>query len=445
MPANHANRRTGGLGSLKAAQPNHQVKREFVKDEGGLFMSKGTVKSELVSDQDGSEEDQDDEEEEEEDSEDHGDKDELDDEIQERIDDFECPYDSSIELLPSYPAFHPAFKQVEHDYVNIIGKAVNQLQKAKYRDAETVRLAEEGLAIKEIKYALGTKVALIGNSGVGKSSVINSLFDTPKLASEGSSGSSCTHVVTEIRRTLPNQNQPFAADITFFDEAVRRLILQKHLGNYYRYFLESQEGLDRTTIDDNKTLAMTALETFRALFCDLDEFHNDICAKTFLSALTSEKDEQVLPQLYDWTDLLLSSLHADSGTVFLQASTVEDLADLVEPFTRTPPALDEETSPPAPWPLVQIVKLGVQSAFAKTGLIVADLPGLSDTNTNRVRATQRYQRECSFACVVAPISRVLTDNLVEGWLQDAFERWGSNKALICTYTDVSGGVPKHEL
>jgi len=252
---------------------------------------------------------------------------------------------------------------------------------------------------------------------------------------------------------------PFAAEITFFDEAVRRLILQKHLENYYRYFLESQEGLDRATMDDSKTLAMTALETFKALFCDLSEFQDDVCAKNYLSTLTSENDERILLKLYEWTDLLLCSFRADSGIVFREASTVEELADKVEPFTRTPCALEEESSVPAPWPLVQIVKwvvsltyvcrealiftrLGVQSAFVKTGLVIADLPGLSDTNTNRVRATQRYRRECSFACVVAPISRVLTDNLVEGWLQEAFERWGSNKALICTHTDVSCRVPR---
>ncbi len=167
MPANHASRRTDGLESLKAAQINRHAKREFVEDEGGLSMSKGTVKIELEPDLAEGKDDEDSEDEEEDDSGDDDDKHELDDEIQERIDDFDCPYDSSIEGLPSHPAFHPDFKQAEHDCVDIIGKAVNHLQNAKYGDAETLRLAEEGLSIKDIKYALGTKVAMIGNSGVG--------------------------------------------------------------------------------------------------------------------------------------------------------------------------------------------------------------------------------------------------------------------------------------
>ena len=40
---------------------------------------------------------------------------------------------------------------------------------------------------------------------------------------------------------------------------------------------------------------------------------------------------------------------------------------------------------------------------------------------------------------------MLTDNLVDKWLEDAYERWGSNKALICTYTDVGWHLLWQEL
>lgn len=162
--------------------------------------------------------------------------------------------------------------------------------------------------------------------------------------------------MTEIRKALPGQKKPFAAEIILFDEAVRRSIIQKHVENYYRYFVESQEGLDRSTVDDNKNLAMTALETFRALFCDRDEFHDDQSAKTFLKTLKSGTDEQILLKLHGWTDTLLSMVHAENGIVYRDAYKIEDLAEQIEPFTRTPCVLNEDSSEPAPWPLVQIVR-----------------------------------------------------------------------------------------
>ena len=162
--------------------------------------------------------------------------------------------------------------------------------------------------------------------------------------------------MTEFRKPLPGQKKPFAAEITFFDEGQQRVMLQKQLADYYRYFLETQEGLERATIDENKNLAMTALETFRALFCDVDQFRDDISAKAFLSSMTSEKDETVLQKLCDWRELLLESLHLENGIVTLDADQVEDLTEKVEPFTKTPPDLAEDISAPAAWPLVQMVK-----------------------------------------------------------------------------------------
>lgn len=176
------------------------------------------------------------------------------------------------------------------------------------------------------------------------------------LVYQGSTGSSCTNVVTEIRKALPGQRKPFAAEILLFDEAERRSIIQKHVENYYQYFVESQEDLDRALVDNNKLHAMTALETFRALFCDRDEFLDDRCATAFLKNLKSGKDKQVLLKLHGWTDTLLSTLHAENGIVCRDAHTMEELSEQIEPFTRTPCVLNEDSSAPAPWPLVRIVR-----------------------------------------------------------------------------------------
>lgn len=142
-----------------------RLKREFVEDEDSLFLSKDKVKNEPVPSDSQGDEGEGSEEEQSEDDEDHLHA--LDEQIQERLEGFDCPYDPTTEALPSHPAFHTGFTQVEHEYADIIQKAVDHLQSAKYQNTETARLAVMGSSIKDIKYSSGTKVALIGNSGVG--------------------------------------------------------------------------------------------------------------------------------------------------------------------------------------------------------------------------------------------------------------------------------------
>ena len=187
------------MGPPRAVGGKRSIKREYPEEEDTLFLSNEMIKREESPGESGDEEGE--EEDSEEDSEGDSDEQDLGEQIQEIIDGFDIPYDSSAEKLPSLPAFHPDFTQAELEYVEIVKKALNVVQNAKYQDEETVRLAQQGLSIKDIKYPLGTRIALIGNSGVGKqfsgrysagnkltflgkSSVINSLFDTPKLASE---------------------------------------------------------------------------------------------------------------------------------------------------------------------------------------------------------------------------------------------------------------------
>lgn len=99
----------------------------------------------------------------------------------------------------------------------------------------------------------------------------------------------------------------------------------------------------------------------------------------------------------------------------------------------------------------------MRSKLLERGLIIADLPGLipdafvwalsprltfillglSDVNKTRTRVTQRYIRQCSYVVLVAPIGRVITDNLVQKRLVEGFHTHGTRKMLVCTWIDVS--------
>ena len=63
--------------------------------------------------------------------------------------------------------------------------------------------------------------------------------------------------------------------------------------------------------------------------------------------------------------------------------------------------------------------------------------GLSDVNQIRVKTTTSYIRECEAALLIAPISRVETDNTVQKRLGETFRIFGPRKALVLTKIDVS--------
>ncbi len=55
----------------------------------------------------------------------------------------------------------------------------------------------------------------------------------------------------------------------------------------------------------------------------------------------------------------------------------------------------------------------------------------------RVRTTKRYIKECAYCVLVAPIGRVITDDIVHRRLMEAFRRPRVRKMLVTTKIDVS--------
>ena len=58
-------------------------------------------------------------------------------------------------------------------------------------------------------------------------------------------------------------------------------------------------------------------------------------------------------------------------------------------------------------------------------------------NRTRTRLTEQCKRNCDIQLIIAPIGRVITDNLVQRRLHDAYKSHADNRALICTNIDVS--------
>ena len=108
------------------------------------------------------------------------------------------PYSAASET-PRLAAFHPSFRMVERMSSEILGGGAWILQKSAYEHAETAKLLESMLRHQVIAYPKPKRIGLMGDSGVGemlytprgrksdkrnigKSTLINSLLNTPGLA-----------------------------------------------------------------------------------------------------------------------------------------------------------------------------------------------------------------------------------------------------------------------
>ena len=237
--------------------------------------------------------------------------------------------------------------------------------------------------------------------------------------------------------------------------------MREHFEAYYEYHFSRQDEVSEDELETAELDAGTALKVFQALFADREEFRGQERARAFLRTAKSSSDIAILSDFVSWIENLISRIGGEGGIVHRSSDTTDDLAFKLETFVGINPILENENgetlaSVPSLWPIVKIVRVGLQSHFLSQGLVIADLPGmlyhvglwggsnwlilvlgLSDTNMARVKTTKQYMKECAYCVLVAPIGRVTTDDIVHHRLMDALRRPGVQKMLVTTKIDVS--------
>ncbi|KAH8664648.1 hypothetical protein BX600DRAFT_464800 [Xylariales sp. PMI_506] len=258
-------------------------------------------------------------------------------------------------------------------------------------------------------------VGFVGDSGVGKSSVLNSLLDFKRMARTSNSGAACTCVITEYHY---HEAESFTVEIELFTEAEIMQQIGSLLRSYRHYHLNKDE-MDAENSKNMAERAQVAQDTFIAMFRD---------RLTGNQALLTESSEtSVLKTLTAWmrdrapltmnTREVRSSL-SDCSKVLAQL-TSEDIA----------------TKTPAVWPYIKKIKVFSNAYILSRGLILVDLPGLRDLNSARRDITERYLLNCHEIFVVCNIGRAITDAGVMSVFDLAAKANLVNIGIICTKSD----------
>ncbi|KAL6408246.1 hypothetical protein AUP68_08100 [Ilyonectria robusta] len=327
------------------------------------------------------------------------------------------PHDVKDEELPQDAFHNPSFQQAFGDAKMLMSNIRDVLGSTSlHSDPESTmqRLHKEAGDLACFKYPSTRTVGFVGDSGVGKSSLLNSLLDFQDLARTSNSGEACTCVATEYHY---HERNAFDIEVELFsmDEIKDQLL---DLLQSYRHFHFHEHEMEPAEKADMEEIAKRARYTFRAMFCDRMDDED---------FLVENSERAVLKSLTSWAaDARPSGIASRESGLSLQRCSAKLMQLSSEPASN---------QNPAKWPFIRKIKLFLNAHILSKGLVLVDLPGLHDMNLARRTITERFLLECDEIFVVCNIGRAVTDAGVESVFELARQANLSNVGVICTRSD----------
>lgn len=257
-------------------------------------------------------------------------------------------------------------------------------------------------------------VGFVGDSGVGKSSLLNSLLDCRGLARTTNNGAACTCVVTEYHY---HAKDDFVIEVERFSNEDLLDQLSELLGCYRNFHIHG-ETLDEEARKDLEARANIAADTFRAMF------RGSLQDEDWL---LEESQDAILDQFNDWMMSASGPQSASSHVV----TSLEQCSSLLMQLTSEVP----HARVPATWPYIRKMKVFLKAHILSKGLVLVDLPGLRDLNSARRNITERYIRNCHEIFAVCNIGRATTDVGVKSVFDLARDARLRRIGIVCTKSD----------
>jgi hypothetical protein len=272
-----------------------------------------------------------------------------------------------------------------------------------------------------------TVVGVVGNTGAGKSSVINAMLDEERLVPTNCMRA-CTAVVTEM--SWNDSTDPFSkyrAEIEFISQAD----WEKEVATLMKEFLTENGTLSRD-VSNQDSDAGIAWAKFHAVY---PKIARDSLEGYTVTDLMAERGLSVLG-----TTKKINAAQAHRFYYELQK-----YVDSKEKVAKKDKDKDKEKQKRSfemeYWPLIKVVKLYTRAPALSTGAVIVDLPGVHDSNAARAAVAQGYIKQCTGLWIVAPITRAVDDKAAKTLLGDSFKTQlkydggFSSVTFICSKTD----------
>ncbi|GFF42819.1 nuclear GTPase SLIP-GC [Aspergillus udagawae] len=266
-----------------------------------------------------------------------------------------------------------------------------------------------------------TIVGVVGNTGAGKSSIINAMLDEERLVPTNCMRA-CTAVVTEI--SYNTSDDPYQAEIEF----ITREDWEKELKVLFHDLFDGSGNVSRDASNEESE-AGVAYAKIKAVY-----------PKFTREMLQNSSVEQLMrhPNVQNVLGSKREIAESDSLRFY------KKLQFFVDSKEKTTAEKDKDKKPARDlefWPLIKVVRLYVKAEALSTGAVIVDLPGVHDSNAARSAVAEGYMKQCTGLWIVAPITRAVDDKAAKSLLGDSFKRQlkmdgGFNTVtFICSKTD----------
>ncbi|CZR50756.1 uncharacterized protein PAC_00630 [Phialocephala subalpina] len=288
-----------------------------------------------------------------------------------------------------------------------------------------------------------TIIGVVGNTGAGKSSVINAMLEEERLVPTNCMRA-CTAVVTEMSwNSSDDENSKYRADIEFIKPEDWRKDLELSLSE-----LIDSSGNVSNDCTKPESEAGIAYAKIKAVYPNKTK--EDIASSSVAQLMREPGVANVLGTTKNiakpHSDMFYKALqrYVDSKEKAEKKNKKKDKGDKPEPKTMEF------------WPLIKVVRIYTKAECLSTGAVIVDLPGVHDSNAARAAVAQGYMKQCtggflsteshakanlSGLFIVAPINRAVDDKAAKSLLGESFKRQlkfdgtYSRITFICSKTD----------
>jgi hypothetical protein len=268
-----------------------------------------------------------------------------------------------------------------------------------------------------------TVVGVVGNTGAGKSSVINAILDEERLVPTNCMRA-CTAVVTEMSwNANDDEGSKYRAEIEFIKPAE----WERELRVLFEEIIDGSGGISRE-VGNPDSQAGIAYAKIRAVYWRLTK--DDLIESSIEKLMTDQSVRGLLG-----TTKYVKDRYCDTFYKTLQhyvdskekPELTKDSDNEEEDNSKGTSDKDKKKKKTRKreqefWPLIKVVRLYVKADALSTGAVLVDLPGVADSNAARAAVAEGYMKQCTGLWIVSPINRAVDDKAAKNLLGSTFRR-----------------------